>query len=96
VIPEKVFYHLNTDRGIFTQCGAWEVGARYEYLTLINSGINGGQGNAASLCVNWYLNANARVQANYTWMDRSFDPGGTAGLVGGAINAFGLRFNVDF
>ena len=96
VVPEKVFYHLNTDRGLFTQSGAWEVGARYEYLNLIDSGINGGQSNAASLCVNWYLNANARIQANYTWMDRSFDPGGTGGVVGGAINAFGLRFNVDF
>jgi phosphate-selective porin OprO/OprP len=96
VVPEDVFYLKQTDTGLFSTRGAWEVGMRYEYLDLTDSGINGGASNAASLCLNWYLNANTRVQANYTWMDRSFSPGGTAGTIGGAINAFGIRFNVDF
>lgn len=96
VIPEQVFYFMDGKAGRILTSGAWEVGARYEYLDLTDAGINGGAGRAASACVNWYLNPNARIQANYTWMDRRFFPSNTAALANGSIHAFGMRFNVDF
>ncbi|MCE9531265.1 MAG: OprO/OprP family phosphate-selective porin [Planctomycetes bacterium] len=96
VIPEETFYFKDTDQGICFSKGAWEVGVRYDYADLTDSGINGGMGNAVTFCCNWYLNPNARVQANYSWMNRQFAPTDTAGRVDGSLQAFGLRFNVDF
>ncbi len=96
VVPKKVFRFANGSAGRIVSCGGWEVGLRYEYLDLTDRGINGGAGNAASACMNWYLNSNARIQANYVWQDRRFAPTNTAGLVNGSMHAFGLRFNADF
>jgi phosphate-selective porin OprO and OprP len=43
--------------------GAWQVGARYNYLCLNDSGVNGGILNGMTLGLNWLLNPNARGQA---------------------------------
>lgn len=96
VVPEETFYYMDTERGIRFDSGAWEVGVRYDYLDLTNNGINGGLGNAVTFCVNWYLNPNARVQCNYSWMNREFAPTDTAGRVDGSLQALGIRFNADF
>lgn len=96
VIPNSVFRFMNGPCGRIVSCGAWEVGLRYESVDLADNGVNGGTGNAASACLNWYLNSNARIQANYAWQDRRFAPSNAAGLVNGPLHAFGLRFNVDF
>ena len=97
VTPKRQFYFLKGEDGnvIFSR-GAWEVGARYDYIDLINNGINGGASNAATLCVNWYLSSNARIQANYFWQNRAFAPSDITTRLDGEIQGFGLRFNVDF
>lgn len=53
--------------------GAWQVGARYDYLNLNAKGINGGQNQAATFGVNWFLNPNLRFQANYvlSWVNNA-------------------------
>lgn len=96
VVPTDTFYCMNGEKGQRFGTGAWEVGMRYDYLDLINNGINGGIGHAMTFCVNWYLNPNARVQMNYSWMNREFAPADLAGRVDGPFQAFGLRFNSDF
>ena len=52
-------------------CGAWQVAARYSYLNLNSGDIRGGILNEFTLGVNWFLTANAKVQANYVLTDRS-------------------------
>jgi len=97
VTPTRNFYLLKGEDGrlIFSR-GAWEVGARYDYVDLINNGVNGGASNAATVAVNWYLTSNARIQANYFWQNRVFAPNDLAGRLDGEIQGFGIRFNCDF
>lgn len=88
--------------------GAWQVGARYNWLNL-NSGnfVNGGKENDVTLGLNWFLNPNVRFQFNYvtTWVNNapaaSFP--GTVGALNGArfvgdgpINSFGGRLDFTF
>jgi len=96
VVPTDNFYCMNGEKGKRVGFGAWEVGMRYDYIDLTNNGINGGIGNAVTFCVNWYLNPNARVQANYSWMNREFAPTDYTGRVDGPFQALGVRFNADF
>lgn len=99
VVPNRTFYFMDTDKGHIFSTGAWEVGIRYDHLELSDNGLNGGNSNAVTGCVNWYLNPNARVQLNYFWMNRSFSPpdSTTVGaFVNGDIRGLGIRFNCDF
>lgn len=96
VVPTRTFYYMDTERGLLSSTGAWEIGVRYDYLDLNDNNINGGRGGAITGCVNWYLNPNTRVQANYSFMDRQFAPADATGLVEGGFQSFGLRFNMDF
>lgn len=45
--------------------GAWELVARYSYVTLNNKEIFGGTGHNATAGVNWYINNNVRLAFNY-------------------------------
>lgn len=96
VIPHSTFYFLDGEHGRIFSKGAWEVGARYDYVDLTNSGINGGMGNAVTLALNWYLNPNARIQANYFWQNRIFNPADTSSRINGDVNGLGIRFNIDY
>ena len=51
--------------------GAWELAARYSYLTLNDHNIHGGRLVDLTLGVNWYLNPNLRIMWNYVWADAS-------------------------
>lgn len=97
VTPTRRFFLLEGDDGQWAfDCGAWEIGARYDYVDLTHGGINGGTAQGATACLNWYLTSNARVQINYSRLHRDFSPVDTAGRVAGDINALGVRFNCDF
>ncbi len=87
--------------------GAWQVGARYNYLCLNDSGVNGGILNGMTLGLNWLLNPNARVYFNYDLTHRNFVSTPwtkTDGVVtpgpsyngSGFINGFGTRLAFDF
>ncbi len=46
--------------------GAWELAARYDELDLNDGLVAGGDGTRITLGVNWYLNENIRVLADYS------------------------------
>ena len=80
--------HKGGERG----WGAWEIAARYSWLDLDDHDIQGGKMADWTLGLNWYLNPNMRIQANYVLADLS----GNGPSKGGPANMFGIRFHVDF
>ena len=50
--------------------GAWELAARYSYLTLADKGIAGGIVSDVTGGVNWYLYPNLRLMFNYVYSNR--------------------------
>ncbi len=97
VVPSRRFQLIKDDNGHWCfDTGAWEVGVRYDYADLTHGGINGGTAQGVTAALNWYWTSNARVQANISWMTRTFNPNDTAGRLPGDFTTFGLRFNADF
>ena len=92
VRPHEDFYRVRGQRGIFTTRGAWQVGARYDYLDLRDKGINGGVAQDVVLGLNWIWNPNMRMQFNYAWTHRD----APQNVVEGNINGFGMRIGYDF
>ena len=45
--------------------GAWELAARFSWLDLDTGAIAGGRLATATLGITWYLNANAKIMANW-------------------------------
>ena len=93
--PLRNFRYLRTDPCACNNgWGAWQVGARYDYLDLNSQGINGGELNNYTLGLNWFLNPNMKIQFNYSMTERN---GPAAGSVGdGNIHGFGMRVAHDF
>jgi len=77
--------------------GAWQVAARYSYADFSNDDILGGVGTSVTLGLNWYWNANARLQFNYIhgWID-DHSPVTAAMLTEGEYDIIGMRAMVDF
>jgi len=48
-----------------TGWGAWEVAARFSWLDLNSGSVRGGQLSDVTAGLNWYLNPNVRITANY-------------------------------
>ena len=106
-IPRNNFYVVRGGREskrMSISEGAWQVGARYNYLCLDNSGVNGGVLNGMTLGLNWLLNPNARIYFNYDLTYRNFSsvPWTSSGKPAqsydgsGFINGFGTRLAFDF
>jgi phosphate-selective porin OprO/OprP len=72
-------------------CGAWEIAARYSYIDLNQSDIQGGRLSDATLGLNWYLNQYTKFQLNYirAMLDRT--PSGDSDT-----NIVGVRAQLDF
>jgi phosphate-selective porin OprO/OprP len=67
--------------------GAWEVATRYSAIDLSDEDVRGGRLSDVSGGVNWHLDDNVRVSANYVWANLH--------TVGDA-HAFQTRFQIDF
>jgi phosphate-selective porin OprO/OprP len=99
VIPTENFFLMPGECGNAFGMGAWQVGARYDYLNLNSAGINGGILNNFTAGLNWFLNPNMKLQFNYMATYRISDAsvnvpvnrGGT-----GWINGWGMRVAQDF
>ncbi len=71
--------------------GAWELAARYSSLDLNDANISGGELDDFTLGINWYLNPNIRLAANYILANLD-----DRGANEGDANIFALRCQLDF
>jgi phosphate-selective porin OprO/OprP len=93
--PIENAFWLPGDCGNVFGRGAWQVGARYNYLDLNDEGINGGQLHNVTLGLNWFWNPNTKWQFNYIATHRDVDDTAFAGG-SGWIHGGGFRFAQDF
>src|SRR5439155_21414069 len=76
---------------------AWSLGAvelmyRYSYVDLQDATVEGGRLGEHTLGVNWYLNPNTKIQANYLISSR-YVPGPANS---GTIHGLGVRMHIDY
>ncbi len=88
---ENFFLARGRDDQTLSGWGAWETALRYSWANFNDSDVNGGDGTAWTLGVNWYWNAYARMQFNYINGEIESGPGGF-----GDYEIFGARIMVDF
>ena len=55
--------------------GAWELGARYSSLDLVDGPVHGGRMHLFTAGVNWYLTRHLRIDGNYILGDVLARPG---------------------
>ena len=92
--PFQNFWLVNRcDGGTEAGWGAWQAAARYSQADFTDADIFGGAGESFTFAVNWYWNANARLQFNY--IDGRIDQR-TAALLANDYTIYGARFSVDF
>jgi phosphate-selective porin OprO/OprP len=72
--------------------GAWEVGVRYDHVDVNSGGLQAGKLDSVTFGVNWYLNPNARITANYVWTDLNTGSASSSGT----FDSFGVRVHFDF
>ncbi len=95
VRPAENFFLVRDSNGC--NCfgrGAWQLGARYNYLDLNDNGLNGGILHNATVGLNWFLNPNMKFQFNYMATYRDAPLAGNTG--DGLIQGFGMRCAHDF
>jgi phosphate-selective porin OprO and OprP len=92
VIPRENFYFRGGHVG--GGPGAWQLGARYNFLDLNDNGLDGGILHNATLGLNWFLNPNMKVQFNYMATHRDAPLAGELG--DGWIHGWGIRLAHDF
>lgn len=92
IIPYTNYFFVKSPCGPIWGSGAWQVGVRYSWLDLRDSGIDGGVVQDVTCGLNWFLNPNMKLQWNYVFTYRDA-PGGTSD---GDIHGFGMRVAHDF
>ncbi len=95
VKPFTNVFRVRTEDGyVQTGWGAWEVAYRFSYLDLDDAaaGILGGNAHDHTIGVNWYLNPNMRVMADYVHCNTSL-PQNNPNVF---LDCFMLRAQVDF
>jgi phosphate-selective porin OprO/OprP len=87
-------------RGGLVGPGAWQVGARYGFLDLNDSGVDAGYIQDFTLGLNWFLNPFAKFQFNYIHQRVDNTQRDALGAVtaenDGVLDGFGVRFAHDF
>lgn len=100
VRPNENFFLVRDGSGC--RCfgrGAWQIGARYNYLDLNDKGLDGGILHNFTGGLNWFLNPNMKVQFNYmaTYRNAPFAPIGANAAPGdGWVHGWGMRVAQDF
>lgn len=95
VKPRTNFFALRGADGCHaTGWGAWQVGARYNYLDLNDQGINGGELHNMTAGLNWFWNPNMKMQFNYFATHRDAALPANAGDAW--IHGVGMRLAHDF
>ncbi len=84
--PARPFRLKGGERG----WGAWELAARYGAVDLSDGPVRGGEHESLTFGLNWYLNPNVRVSANYIRNDIEHD------LYAGAFDVFQTRLQLEF
>ena len=77
--------------------GAVELAVRYSMLDLTDEPVTGGEESNLTIGVNWYINPNIRLMANYVRVDNdknADDDGNVAG--GDDPQIFQLRMQIHF
>jgi phosphate-selective porin OprO/OprP len=93
VVPRTNFFLVRDDCGqVRAGPGAWELTYRYAYVNLNDNSVQGGIYGEHTVGLNWYWNANVKVQFNYINGQRSVP----AGAVSGSVQGFGLRGSMEF
>ena len=75
--------------------GAWQIAARYSWIDLQDSGMNGGEEQNITAGLNWHLFSNVRWQFNYVYADVK-DTGDELSSASGKIHAFQTRAQIEF
>ncbi len=96
VTPHENFIVAHDDCGNRRRLGsgAWQVGARYNYLDLNDNDLDGGILHNLTVGLNWFLNPNLKLQFNYMGTHR--DAPLADDLGDGWINGWGTRMALDF
>ncbi len=82
-VGENAFLNRGEDGRLHFGTGAWQVGYRYSYLDLNDNGINGGQLGQHTAVLNWYMNDNAKIQFQYSNINRNVIAPANSGRVQG-------------
>ncbi|HXG12645.1 MAG TPA: porin [Gemmataceae bacterium] len=94
VTPDENFFFVRReDHSLGLGRGAWQLAARYSYIDLEDKGVGIGIVHDVTLGVNWFWNANMKLQWNYIIEHRSVDPPNNAD---GVIQGVGMRLAWDF
>ncbi len=78
------------------KCGAWEIAARYSFVNLNDQNIVGGSEHNATVGLNWFVNENVRLAANYVRAGIRPAAGTTPAVPKRQLDIFGLRAAVTF
>lgn len=78
--------------------GAVSLNLRYDILDMTGAGIYGGEQDTWIFGVNWYLNRHTRIVANYSHssIDKAFNVAANGADGKNSVDAFGVRFQVDW
>lgn len=93
---ENFFWVQGEDGCNYSGRGAWQVGARYNFLDLNDQGINGGRLHNFTAGLNWFFNPNTKWQFNYMATYRDVTDTATFPTGSGWVHGWGMRFAQDF